>query len=159
MSIYFDETGQEHQKPDDINLEWRISGYALIQSDEKRFLMVQPTWNKSWELPGGGIEKEESIKEGIVRECYEETVYKIRIHEQPIFVGERNFFSKASNNFFKAVILVYSGDLREMTQNREAINTVEKNEIANVSWVQSEELNQSNVHPIVWPAISKLLKG
>src|SRR3989338_2511903 len=134
MSIYFDETGQEHQKPDDINLEWRISGYALIQSDEKRFLMVQPTWNKSWELPGGGIEKEESIKEGIVRECYEETGYKIRIHEQPIFVGERNFFSKA-------------------------INTVEKNEIANVSWVQSEELNQSNVHPIVWPAISKLLKG
>ena len=157
MNIYFDETGKEHQKPGHIDSEWRISAYVCIQSD-KRILMVQPTWNKNWELPGGGIEKEESIKEGIIRECYEETGYKIEVHDQPVSVGERNFFSKALGKFFKSVILIYAGNLIEKTPNQAMINTVEKNEIASVKWVRLEELNESNVHPIVWPTISEFIR-
>lgn len=159
MDKYFDETGKVFRKPKNINSEWRISCYVIIRSDVGKILMVQPTWNNNWELPGGGIEKEESIKAGIVRECYEETGYRIVVTtNEPISVGERNFYSKALDKFFKSVILVYSGDLVNDIQDQGVINSVEKDEIASVSWIKPEELKQSNVNPIVWPSISKFLQ-
>lgn len=154
MEIYFDENGKVHEKPKDIKPEWRISGYVIIRSDDGKILMVQPTWNNNWELPGGEIEIVESIKNGIIRECHEETGYKIEVDNDLISIGERNFFSKAMGQFFKAVILVYSGRLLNIIQDCDAINTAE---IARAEWVNPELLNELNVHPIVWPAICKFL--
>ncbi len=157
MEIYFDEKGKNIEKPDDIIPEWRISGYALIELDGK-ILTVLGSWSNSIELPGGGIEMSESIKEGIKRECYEETGYRVEVQDEPIHVGERNFYCTELNKYFKAVILVYVGNLISERQDTEVINTVEKDEITKVEWMAPTKLKEIDVYPIIWPAINKFLR-
>lgn len=158
MAIYTDESGGRHERPADRDVVWRISGYPLVQRDDGRILMVQPTWNTLWELPGGGIEVGETIQEGIIRECWEETGYRIMINAQPTHVSENNFYSKALDIYFHSVILIYVGYLAHGIQHKEVINTVEKDEIAKVEWVSLNTLDEQNVHLIVWPAIQRLTK-
>lgn len=157
MDIFFDEKGKRIEKPVNVEPKWRISGYALIEVNGK-ILTVRTSWSNSIELPGGGIEIGESIKEGIQRECYEETGYKIEVSDEPMHVGERNFYCTELNEYFKAVILVYSGNLISEKQNIEVVNIVEKNEIAEIEWINEEELREAGVHPIVWPAIKEFLR-
>ena len=152
---FLDEWGAVHEKPADRSVEWRISAYALICSPEGKMLLVQPTWNTKWELPGGGIELGETISAAIARECYEETGYTVATEPMPIAIGERNFYSKLSDQYFQALILVYRGALVNETQHPEVINTIELNEISRVEWVDPVSLNEFNVHPIAWPAIQQ----
>jgi len=88
---YTDYLGNVHEKPAGVVPQWRISAYALI---ERRglHLFIKQMHNDRWELPGGGIEITESLEEGIVREVYEETGYRVCVEAQPIYVCERNFF-------------------------------------------------------------------
>lgn len=156
MDTYFDEKGKEHKKPDKIQPTRRISGYAFIE-ESGNFLMVQPTFDERWELPGGGIEDTEAIKEGIHRECYEETGYQVEIQEQPIYVGESNFYCTVVDTYFKSIILVYAGRILSERQDTEVINAVEKDEIGKIAWIDPQELSQNNVRPIHWPAIRNML--
>jgi 8-oxo-dGTP pyrophosphatase MutT (NUDIX family) len=157
IEIFFDEKGGKIRKPLNVKPKWRISGYALIVVNGK-ILTVRTSRSNNIELPGGGIGINESIEEGIRRECYEETGYKIRVNDEPIHVGERNFYCTELNEYFKSVILVYPGNLIDERQNIEVVNTVEKNEITKIEWTNVKELYEADVHPIVWPAIKKILR-
>jgi 8-oxo-dGTP diphosphatase len=59
----------------------RLAAYALLVDAEDRVLLAW--WNgeghsePAWSLPGGGIEFEESIADGLVREVHEETGYHV----------------------------------------------------------------------------------
>lgn len=59
----------------------RLAAYALIVDDQDRVLLAW--WNGSehgephWSLPGGGINFDESIRDGLVREVFEETGYHV----------------------------------------------------------------------------------
>lgn len=61
----------------------RIAAYAWIVDDRDRVLLTW--WNgegrfePGWSLPGGGIEFEESLREGLVREVHEETGYVVEV--------------------------------------------------------------------------------
>lgn len=157
MDIYYDESGREHMKPDDIEPEWRVSAYAVVRDETGKVLMVQPTWNDFWELPGGGIEKAETLRAGVVRECYEETGYRIEVDEQPFYVADRNFCNtnRERERYFKSVILVYRGRLVNEERNLDALNQ-EMDEITKVEWVDVQTLTEGNTQPIIWPVIQKL---
>ena len=157
MEAYFDESGDMHQKPDAVIPTRRLSAYALVRSEEGKILMIQPTWNTLWELPGGGIEPDEAIKDGVIRECLEETGYAVSLEDQPLHVGERNFFSKAYNTYFKALLLMYPGRIAAPPSSDWKMNAVEKNEISKIEWVELSTLTDNNTHPIFWPAV-KLIK-
>lgn len=152
MEKFYDENGKEHARPKNVKAIWRISGYALIEKDGK-ILMVKPTKRNQWELPGGGIELTESINEGIVRECWEETGYKVGVGEQPIYLGERHFYSSLLKKFFRAVIMVYKGKILDKQQHKEVINTVEPDEIAETGWVDAKKLTENDVHYVFWPVV------
>lgn len=158
MEIYFDENGKEHKKPKDVNPIWRISGYALIKEGEK-LLMVTPMNRPKWELPGGGIEVSESISQGIKRECWEETGYKVEIEDQPAYFGERDFYSSIQDKFYRAIILVFIGRVADPVQHKEVINSVEPNEIGSVEWVDYKKLKENEVHPSIWPAIKREIES
>lgn len=156
--IYFDESGKEHEKPEGVEPEWRIGGYVVVQNGEGKLLMVQPTWTTDhWELPGGGIDKHETLREGVGRECYEETGYRISVDEQPFYVADRNFCNtnRGDKRFLKSIIIVYKGSLRDTERNTELMNQ-EMDEITQVEWVALETLTEANTQPIVWPVIQKL---
>jgi 8-oxo-dGTP diphosphatase len=59
----------------------RLAAYALLVDEQERVLLAW--WNgeghsePQWSLPGGGIEFEESVRDGLVREVFEETGYHV----------------------------------------------------------------------------------
>jgi 8-oxo-dGTP diphosphatase len=50
----------------------RISGDCLFFDEQGRLLVVNPTYKETWEIPGGVVEKNESPREAVIREVYEE---------------------------------------------------------------------------------------
>ena len=57
----------------------RLAAYAVILDEYDRVLLA--LWNEAreplWTLPGGGIELNETVEEGLKREVHEETGYDI----------------------------------------------------------------------------------
>ncbi|AAM30616.1 NUDIX hydrolase [Methanosarcina mazei] len=63
-----------------MNLEkpYIISVYALIRNEKGEFLLLRRSENSrtnagKWDLPGGKVNPDESLKEGVAREVWEET--------------------------------------------------------------------------------------
>ena len=50
-----------------------VSVAAAITDDQGRFLIIQRSDNGRWEPPGGVLERDENIHEGLTREVEEET--------------------------------------------------------------------------------------
>jgi len=59
----------------------RLAAYALLVDERERVLLAW--WNgeghsePQWSLPGGGIDFDESVRDGLVREVFEETGYHV----------------------------------------------------------------------------------
>lgn len=156
MTIFLDSNQREYKKPDNAKVDWRISAYPMVRRVNE-ILMVIPTWNNLWELPGGGVHVNEKITDGMIRECYEETGYKIAaISDTPLFVGEANFFHSYLKEYFHSLIIVYESKLVSNEPDQNKNNKPEYNEIAKVAWVSLDEVNAQNCHPVIWPAIEKI---
>lgn len=50
-----------------------VSVAAVLTDEQDRVLVIQRRDNGAWQLPGGVLELEESIQEGVRREFFEET--------------------------------------------------------------------------------------
>ena len=59
----------------------RLAAYAVILDDLGQVLLA--LWNEPteplWTLPGGGVELDETVEEGVVREVREETGYDVEL--------------------------------------------------------------------------------
>jgi len=158
MQTFFDiHQNPVERKPED-KIFWRISAYALVCSKDNKILLVKPQYDKSiWLLPGGEVEKDESIIQGIERECYEETGYRVKVDfTKPIYIGESNFY--CLEKFCHSINFVYPAKLLSEKQNKEVINSLEPNEVEKVEWIDLAELKEDNCHPVTaYPAI-KLFK-
>jgi len=59
----------------------RLAAYAVIVDDRDRVLLA--LWNESaepqWTMPGGGVDLDETLEEGCVREVREETGYDVAL--------------------------------------------------------------------------------
>lgn len=77
----------------------RLAAYALLVDEQERVLLAW--WNgeghsdPAWSLPGGGIEFDESVRDGLVREVFEETGY----HVEPGALLAEHFFSGRGRTF------------------------------------------------------------
>lgn len=54
---------------------YRVSFKCLIQDNQGKVLVVKEMTRESWDLPGGGIDHGESIRDSIARELLEEVAY------------------------------------------------------------------------------------
>lgn len=50
-----------------------VTGALVLNDDEELFLMRSPKWGGLWIVPGGHIERGETMRECVVREVKEET--------------------------------------------------------------------------------------
>jgi 8-oxo-dGTP diphosphatase len=95
----------------------RLAGYAVIVNDDEEILL---SWfnggndrsHAIWTLPGGGIEFDESIEDGTIREIKEETGFDAEL-VRPLTThsftdARRNpAFGESSGRPFKGVRVVY----------------------------------------------------
>jgi 8-oxo-dGTP pyrophosphatase MutT (NUDIX family) len=58
----------------------RCAAGALVQDGEGRFLMVEPAYKDTWELPGGVLEEGEAPAAGCRRELVEELGLELVLH-------------------------------------------------------------------------------
>lgn len=114
MRRYLDIHGDEHERPADAEVRWRIGGYGVIVRDG-RLLMVETVlpsrWR--WDLPGGGIrlEPEETILEGITREVHEETGYRFRPDASTLVLVDDTCFRPPSGQYWRMLTFAVRGDV------------------------------------------------
>jgi 8-oxo-dGTP pyrophosphatase MutT (NUDIX family) len=71
---------------------FRVSIKGLVRNDNGEVLVVKETGRSGWDLPGGGMDHTESIKQAIAREMKEEVnmigdfTYRVIAVEEPSFL-------------------------------------------------------------------------
>lgn len=130
-------------------MKQRIRAAAILKENNKILLVkhVHPVSEHEWWVPpGGGIEKHDnSVIDCIIREIYEETGYKIKVEENPIYI--REFYDKENVTlnielFFNAKVI--SGDL---TITNIQGNGPDEHYIKDVKWLTKEEIKYLDVFP------------
>lgn len=89
-----------------------VSVAAVIVDNVGRVLITQRRDNGKWEPPGGVLENEESIIDGLQREVYEET--GLRIEPERLTGVYKNMPKSVVALVFRAHVL--SGELRDSTE-------------------------------------------
>ena len=59
----------------------RMGAGALFRDENGRFLLVNPTYKPTWEIPGGVIEANESPRQACIREIIEELGFTCQPHQ------------------------------------------------------------------------------
>lgn len=153
---FIDARGIKVKLPKGKPVFWRISGYALVMPADELLTEI-PTWSPLFELPGGAVEDKERVREGIIRECYEETGYKIKITDDlPFYFAESNFYHRPFKIFYHSIVIIFRATLVNKKQNKSVINVYDGYEIKEVFWRKLSVFTNKNTHPIVYPAICKL---
>jgi len=76
----------------------RVSLKAVILDGEGRTLVVKESGRDWWDIPGGGIEHGETLKEALARELYEEVSlegdfeYETLLAEDPRYIEAHNLY-------------------------------------------------------------------
>jgi 8-oxo-dGTP pyrophosphatase MutT (NUDIX family) len=128
-----------------------------VTNKSNEILVVVPTWRSTYDLPGGGIEPTETIPEGIARECYEESGYRVKVDSAtPFYVSETEFYHTDHKKFYHSVNMYYRCSLLSDEQNTAIINTVEEDEIDKVEWKKLADISLDNCHEMHYQALIHL---
>jgi ADP-ribose pyrophosphatase YjhB (NUDIX family) len=153
---YRDVHGNPHVRPDDAPVEWRVSGYAVIER-AGTLLMVEPMMDASWtwSLPGGGIEREpeETLLDGIAREVYEETGYRFTPDQATLVFAGEVFYRTVRHRHLRSLMFTASGEIDEDPDPRWTRPVVE---IARVAWIEVGSLRREQVQWQHWGILERL---
>lgn len=156
MTRYFDIHGNEHERPGNAPVRWRIGGYGVIER-KGHLLLVEPIWASgwTWNLPGGGVhlDPEETVIEGIIREVEEETGYDFTPEPDTLaFLGDA-FFRSPSGTFIRSITFTVRGSVGD---DPAASWIAPEDEIVRVAWVDPATLRRKDVQWFHWQALAKL---
>ena len=101
-------------------LDFPITHSLIVAKNENGFLLMYNTWKKKWELAGGIIDNNETIRECVKRELLEETN---QIAENLEFIGLMKFKLKTGKTEYGGL---FKG---EITKERQFINNNESEKI------------------------------
>lgn len=114
---------------------WRISAYALVYQDQK-ILLVKNKLEKFYDVPGGRIDMDESIKEALTREAREEAGVEIKIGK--IVAYFEDYFYHKNGTFHKTLLLFFSAKF---------ISGNLKPTDPNMNFAKFVPIDQLNTHP------------
>ncbi len=91
----------------------RVTLKAVILDDKGNTLVVKETGRDWWDIPGGGIDHGETIKEALARELYEEVSlegdfeYETLIAEDPHYLESLNLYQMRITFLVKPSSMVF----------------------------------------------------
>lgn len=138
----YDLFGNEHQR-ELKNFKFRASAYGVLIENGKILLKRHPAIEK-FDLPGGGIELDETIHEGLVREFKEETGLSVEIGKL-LFV-EDSFFTYNGEDAH-GILIFY--EVKKIG----GTLTTNKEDSVEVKYLDVDSLNHDNVHRSCWNMI------
>lgn len=122
--------------------------YALILDDtSSKILMVKNKGNASWSLPGGAVEKEETLDQAAIREAKEETGFDVRVHGI-IAINECIFEKKQEHAIFFTFRAEVIGGILEL---------IRPHEISEIAWMDVDKANE--LMPYYKDGIRSLVQG
>ena len=84
-----------------------VGARAIVINDKQQVLLLKHTYNDLWYLPGGGINKKETLIDGLKRELKEEL--NLTFDKLPILLGTySNFFEHKSDYISIFIIKQYT---------------------------------------------------
>ena len=138
----YDLYGNEHRR-ELKNFKFRASAYGVLVENGKVLLKRHPAIEK-FDLPGGGIELDETIPEGLVREFKEETGLSVEIGK--ILFAEDSFFTYNGEDAH-GILIFY--EVKKIG----GTLTINKEDSVEVKYLNIDTLNHDNVHRSCWNMI------
>lgn len=90
-------------------VSWRVSIYVVVVRDDA-LLLMEPAYSATPDLPGGEVEPGESLVEGAMRECWEETGYHFTPDfDRPVHIGDQWYFEDDDETYRHSLFFAVSG--------------------------------------------------
>ncbi|WP_418040930.1 NUDIX hydrolase [Paenibacillus xylanilyticus] len=122
--------------------------YALILDDtSSKILMVKNKGNASWSLPGGAVEKEETLDQAAIREAKEETGLDVKV-QGVIAINECIFEKKQEHAIFFTFSAEVIGGRLEL---------IRPHEISEIAWMDVDKADE--LMPYYKDGIRSLVEG
>lgn len=125
--------GSQENKTDHL---YRVSLKAYIENDRGEILVVKETGRNYWDLPGGGIDHDETIEQALARELKEEVnydgafTYEVKDIEDP---------KKLDNSDVRQMRII----VKVTPENWEFSRSVDSDEVA---FIDPRSLKGSSIH-------------
>jgi ADP-ribose pyrophosphatase YjhB (NUDIX family) len=140
---------QEVVEYDGSPLEWRVSAYGIVIRDRK-ILLIKNKREKLFDIPGGGLELDETPDEAVAREGKEEAGTELKIGKIAD-VATNYFYHREKKKYYNTVQLFYVGELIG------ELGTPTDLSIEKVFWVELEKLNEFPLPERAKAAVEKAL--
>lgn len=114
MQKNFTDSDGEAVEYDGSPLSWRVSTYGVVIENDS-LLIIKNVGEKLYDVPGGGIEMDESIDEALLREGLEEAGAHLK-KEKILHVYQDYFFKKNNGKFYHTIQLYYLASLTQPLQ-------------------------------------------
>lgn len=145
-----DRFGNWHKMPKKRKFKKRISAYGLLIR-KGEILLIKPTAINRWELPGGGIEKDETLEECLKREFLEETGFKIEKFKKLPWRETKKFYADDIDEYFKAILNFFIVESVRPCNKKKIL----KNEIKETKWFDLKSLDKINIFLPYYKTIKK----
>ncbi len=125
-----------HKSKDFPDSFYRVSVKGIFVKEGKILLLKESQkLGGEWELPGGGLDFGEDIKNGLKREIEEETGMQIKkISEKPVYAWTWRFENSRSMDWYYSLVLAYQIEI-------ESLEFTPTDECEEVGFFSKEELN------------------
>lgn len=92
--------------PDRQDYLFRVSLKAVVLNDKGEILVVKETGRDWWDIPGGGMDHGESIKDALARELYEEVLFEGEFEYETLFIEDPTYLSSLNLYQTRLIMLV-----------------------------------------------------
>ncbi len=141
----FDIFGNEQQRQLE-NFQFRASAYGVLIEDRRILLKRHPLTDK-FDLPGGGIEMDETIPDGLIREFCEETGLTVVVGK--LLLVEDSFFTHNQEDVH-GILIFY--EVKKLS----GVPTPNDDDSVDVGYQDIDSLNRENIQRSCWNILDLL---
>lgn len=140
----FRDSNYELVKYDGSPVQWRVSVYGLCIINDS-LLLIKQKGAEFYDVPGGGVELDETLPEALLREGREEAGWEL-LPLQPLNIVSDWFYHRDENKFYRTLQHYY------VVSGKEAMEKPLDKRVESVQLVSFDTFDQYKIYPLVLKA-------